>query len=39
MVGTSSGVPDFPATLIQPSAWKGNAAKFRKISAGVEEHV
>jgi hypothetical protein len=28
MVGTSSGVPGFPLTLIHPSAWKWNSRKF-----------
>src|SRR5215218_3984754 len=29
MLGTSSGVPGFPLTLIHPSAWKVNSANFR----------
>jgi hypothetical protein len=28
MLGTSSGVPGFPLTLIHPSAWKWNSANF-----------
>jgi hypothetical protein len=28
MLGTSSGVPGFPLTLIHPSAWKWNSQKF-----------
>jgi hypothetical protein len=29
MLGTSSGVPGFPLTLIHPSAWNVNSANFR----------
>ena len=35
VAGTSSGVPDFPLTLIHLSAWKTNSAKFTPCIAPV----